>query len=225
MQPDIGFLSLVFFSLCFFSFVLVLISVKPIFYFFRKKRRKNLQLAYFRIFIAILIVIVNMTMVFPEYLFHHRYDSVRYNAHIGLDPEFEGILPENFTWHIILPVPLEDKLITDIHFVDGEGTIKLVETDFGKGLEIYTTDASIDMDGEYVTTQKEVESRPSMMAENKKLWPIFIGCNNEQINVTFCLFELRMIHQNKNDLSAFQTFFQTELSFGWQWVRVQHYID
>ena len=190
---------------------------------YKKEGNKNdLYSLGFSLVVAVIIISVNVLQVYPEIQVHNNYDSVGYFGELQINNDIEHA-SKDVSWFIIVPVPAEEGLISNIHFQESITSSQLVETDYGNGLEIRTQNDYIAFSAEYVTDSHEVKYYPEMVDSNIAFWPIFLGYDGiDNLSVDFSIFQI--IHQNKDELLNLHSFgFVQNLTKGWTWVKISKY--
>jgi hypothetical protein len=153
---------------------------------------------------AIVIIGVNVSCVYPYSVF----DSVRYVV----------VLLSEAPVTVILPIPDEPRLMSNIKVFQGNCTMKKVETSYGTGLQI-DFNWTLRFEGAVISRLGSVNYIPDLM-ENSR-FRIYIDHHG---NVTqFGIHELRIVHQSYSDFHSKQVIYGGILNQGWNLVNYQIY--
>ncbi len=176
--------------------LLVLCAISLIRY-MKKSQKEDLLAALVVGAVAFLFIGINVFYVAPN----REFDSVRYVVDLRTE--------SNTT--VILPIPEEPGLFESIKIVRGTCQMELVETEYGRGLQIVYNDTLI-FRGEYISRSgRKVDYTPDLLEGDS--FRVFINCSGDIED--FAIYQLRVIHQSATDFHSKQVIGHGELDEDW----------
>jgi hypothetical protein len=199
------FLGYVFFILIITACSLIILGLLSFIRYRKKHDKEDLHAALVVGTGAVAILVLNMFYVFPIL----QFDSIRYTVYIHTN--------ENTI--MILPIPEEDDLIDNLELKRGECDWGIVDTEYGKGLQIIFN-GSIKLYGKYITYSERVDYTSDLIEND--CFRIYYEAEGKETRLN--IDEFRVIHQDTSELLSKQLIlYRYGLDTGWNLIKYETY--